>query len=222
MADLALVRIALADDHNLVRKGLAQLLDGTDGFAVVATAGDGKSLLEKLQQLKEPPTVCLLDMNMPNGGGYEALLLLKEHFPELRFIILSMLDHEMLVLKMFRAGASGYILKEQDPEELIQAIWTVAAGGYCFFKEMNTRMMRSLQSDAVMKQKTLTAKQEQFLALVCTGLPNKSIATEMNVQENTVDGYREALFEKFKVNSRVELALVAIALGLYTPGQASK
>ena len=213
MPDQPIIRIALADDHTLLRKSLAGILNRSDGLTVVAEASDGLELRKLIEGLSEPPTVCILDVNMPHGG-YEALTDLKQRFPSLRFIILTMLDHEMLVLKMFRAGASGYIMKDQDPEELVRAIWAVAAGGCYFPGETGHRMMSKLQMDRSRQSEiTLSPQEERFLRLTPSDMPYKEIAQIMGVSERTVDGYREALFEKLKVKTRTGLALAALQMG---------
>src|SRR6187401_482142 len=121
------IRVALADDHTMFRKGIVELMLRTsDKFEIVAEAGNGQDLIDQISKLEQYPDVCLLDVNMPVLDGYKTLVSLKETYPLMKFLILSMNGNEFAIIKMLRNGANGYLLKEDDPEELKRAVECVA------------------------------------------------------------------------------------------------
>ena len=112
------ITVALADDHTMFRKGLAQLINMELDMEVVAEAGDGIALLEKIASLKSPPNLCILDVNMPRMDGRETLIRLRKAYPTIGVLVLSMADQEYMLIEMLRQGAGGYLLKEDDPAEM--------------------------------------------------------------------------------------------------------
>ena len=210
------IRVAIADDHTLVRKGYIALLeeDETGEFEVVADAPNGKDLLLSLKKLSAPPDVCLLDVSMPEMNGYETLLALKEQYPGTRFLILTQLEHEHIVIRMLKAGASGYMLKSTDPEELRQAIKTIVRSPYYNNSLVNHKLISLVTKGEDYRKISLTPQEENFLKHCCSDLGYKEIAGKMGITERNAAFYRQQLFDKLGVQSRTGLALYALKLGL--------
>ena len=209
-----MIRVAIADDHVMLRKGVAEMLSKTDGLMVVAEAGNGVELLNKMQQSTPLPDVCILDINMPEMNGYETAKAIKEKWPTIRILALSMYDTELNVIKMLRAGAHGYILKDSDPEELKIAIFSVCKNGYYHSDIVTGKMLHVLQEEDGRFNVEISEKEMQFLKYSSTEMTYKEIANEMKLSARTIDGYRESLFKKFNTTSRTGLAIYAIRAGL--------
>lgn len=209
------IRVALADDHTMFRKGMVELLrNADDKFEIVAEAGNGQELVDKIAQLDEPPQVCLLDVNMPVMDGYKTLALLRMKYRDMKFLTISMYDHEFAIIKMLRQGANGYLLKEDDPEVLKQAIEYVATHDF-YHSELTSSHLNTLRtSENAQRQITLTANEKVFLELCCTEMIYKEIANQMGLSVRTVEGYRDDLFEKLGVNTRTGLVIYALKHGL--------
>lgn len=208
--------IALADDHALLRNGLAQLV-GNLGYTVLYQADDGEELLQKIETGPEPDLV-LLDINMPRKDGYETALWLKHHKPAVKIIALSMYDDEQAIIRMLKNGARGYILKDAEPAELKTALRAVLEKGYHYSDLVTGKLLHSLQSqeDDSGEARGLSDKEIMFLRLAATELTYKEIAEQMSLSPRTIDGYRDALFEKLGIKSRVGLVLYAIRKGIVT------
>ena len=205
------IRIAIADDHTIVRKGYIAMIEMEEGFEVIADAQNGHELIETLASVSEPADVCLLDIRMPEMNGYDTLIALKVRYPKMKFLILTQLEHEYIIVRMLKAGASGYMLKTIGPAELILAIKTILANPYYNNKLVNGQLISLVQNGEEYKKLALTEREEVFLKLCCSEMPYKQIATEMNIEERTVAYYRQSLFEKLHVKSRTGLALYALS-----------
>lgn len=207
------IRIALADDHAILRKGLAELINSMKGLSVVADADNGADLLEQLQTMAEKPEVCILDINMPDMNGYETAAAIRDQYPDINILALSMYDSEFNIIKMLRAGAQGYLLKSVTPAELMRAVTDVCNQGFYISELVTGRMLRSLQNPKS-DLPQLTDNEEQFLGLCCTELTYKEIADKMHKSPRTIDGYREDLFAKLGISSRTGLVLYALKTGI--------
>lgn len=212
------IKVTLVDDHVLLRKGLAQLVI-SQGFDIHFECDNGKQLISKLDNL-DLPDVILMDINMPEMDGFEATLWLKNNFPIVNVLALSMYDDENAIIRMLRNGAKGYILKEAEPSELKAAINGVVANGFYYSETVPGRLVHSIEKmDENLDTKSrlllkLTEKEIQFLKLASTELTYKEIADHMYLSPRTIDGYRDQLFEKLNAKSRVGLVLFAIKNGL--------
>jgi two-component system invasion response regulator UvrY len=208
------IRIALADDHTMFRKGVVALLSSAGDMEVVAEAPDGGAFLEALEQLATRPDVCILDVNMPRMNGYETLERLLVRYPKTPVLILTMLDHEGLVLRMVRAGARGFVLKEEEPEVLLDAVREVAAGKYFNGGQAGTALHRAVRQEHLYKHTILTERETEFLKLTVSDMTYKEIAEQMGISQRTVENYRDAVYRRLDLNSRIGLAMAALRLGL--------
>lgn len=205
--------IALVDDHVMLRNGLANLIREL-GYTVVCEASDGLDFIEKLKG-HEVPELALIDVNMPRMDGFETCAWLKEHHSDVKVLALSMLDDEDAIMRMIRNGARGYVLKDCEFGELRVAIDAVATKGFHYSERVTGRLIHSIhQTDAKETEKnlvnSLTTRELEFIRLAATDSTYKEIADQMHVSPRTVDGYRDDLFEKLDVKSRVGLVLFAI------------
>lgn len=212
-----MVTLALADDHVLLRNGLASLLSEL-GYHVLYEADNGNDLIEKMNSQLIPQLV-LMDINMPLMDGYETTAHLKKYFPDTRVLALSMYDDEHAIIRMLKQGARGYILKDSEPAELQAAIQAIVTKGFYHSELVTGKLLNSLHKDDVtgndLKQLlALNDREVQFLKLACTDKTYKEIADEMNLSPRTIDGYRDNLFEKLQVKSRVGLVIFAIKNGI--------
>jgi DNA-binding NarL/FixJ family response regulator len=211
--------IALADDHVLLRRGLAELVT-KQGYTVLFQADNGEEFLEKLKTNSEPDIV-LLDINMPKKDGYETALWLKRNKPGIKILALSMYDDENAIIRMLKNGARGYILKDAEPADLKAAIESVLNKGFHYSEMVTGKLIHTIntmdEEDSDIKNTLgLNEKEIMFLKLAATEMTYKEIAEQMHLSPRTIDGYRDDLFEKLNIKSRVGLVLFAIKNGIVT------
>jgi DNA-binding NarL/FixJ family response regulator len=202
------ITIAIADDHALVRRGLSQMLQ-SNNFDVIAEASNG---LELIKLIKENlPKVVLLDINMPVLDGISTMHQIQNMNLQVKVLALSMMDDDGSVIRMIKAGAKGYVLKDSEPEELIQAIRIIADNGF-YYSERIAGRISSLQFNSESNDhiNKLSQRELDFLVLASSDLSYKEIADKMIVSVRTVDGYRDSIYEKLKIHSRIGLVLYAI------------
>jgi two-component system invasion response regulator UvrY len=203
-----MMQIALVDDHIVLRKSLAALIDKLEDIEVVFQADNG---LHCMDQLKSNPTpdIILLDITMPVMGGVQTAALLKQLYPKIKILALTMINSDQVILPMVKNGVRGYLLKDCEMEELETALLTVYEEGYYY----NHLLTRKMTNNPAPGNTLLNDRELTFLKWSCTELTHKEIADEMNVSPRTIDGYRDSLFRKLNVNSRVGLAIYAIKNG---------
>ncbi len=211
------IKVALVDDHKLFRKGMVELVNNFPGYGVVWEANNGLELTLKIGT-EITPDIVLLDINMPQMDGYETAAWLKQHYPQVMVLTLSMYDTEEAIIKMLQVGAKGHILKDADPQELKTALQALVKKGFYYSELVSGTLLNSLNRDQENNKKAaelvkLNDRESEFLKLACTELTYKEIADKMCVAPRTIDGYREALFEKLQVKSRIGLVLYAIKTG---------
>jgi len=201
------INIAIVDDHTLFRNGVAALMGEFEELNVVFEAENGEQLQQKL--VKHPmPQVILMDINMPVMDGYATTKWLKENHPKIKVLALSMFEDDKAVIKMIRNGASGYVLKESKPSELLDAIKSINEKGIYINELVSGKLLRSVSDKE--EAPDFSKKELEFLKLCCSELTYKEIADQMNVSPRTVDNYREALFLKLSLKSRTGLVLYAL------------
>ncbi len=214
-------KVAITDDHTMLRKGLANLINSFDGFMVSQQACNGRELFDKLDP-KNLPDVALLDVHMPEMDGFETASLLRKTYPQIPVLALSMMDTENAIIRMVKNGARGYVLKDAEPSELNAALKAVIEKGYYYNDLITGKLIFSInklgdEEKAATSLINMTEKEVQFLKLAATELTYKEIADQLNLSVRTVDGYRDNLFQKLNVRSRVGLAMEAVRMNLVMP-----
>ena len=209
------IQVAIADDHTLLRKALGKLIGSFDDYMVLFEADNGREIKNKIAQHIIPDLV-LLDVNMPEMDGFETAGWLNKNYPKIKVLALSMFSDEKTIIKMLRLGAKGYILKNIDPDELKNALDSVMKKNFYLSDYISGKIISGLHKDVdrVDEPGPLTQREKDFLRLICTEITYKDIAAKMYVSPRTVDEYRNNLFEKLKVKSRVGLVMYAIRNGL--------
>lgn len=208
------ISIAFVDDHRLLRHGLVESIQKRPDYQVVLEADNGKDFIQQLGELPELPNLVLLDIKMPEMNGFDTALWLKNNYSEIKVIALSMNYDESSILRMLRNGAKGYLLKDADSEEFYEAIDRVMTQGFYYSDLVVSALSNSMQSPHGILQHSsdlINPRELEFLKLICSGdLTYKAIADKMNLSERTIDGYRESLFDKLGVKSKVGLVLYAV------------
>lgn len=208
--------VAIVDDHHLLAQALAELVERFAGYTVLFVAEDGLDLITYLNKGHRPDIV-LLDVTMPGMDGYETAKYLKDNHPDVRAIALSMYDDEKVILRMVQNGARGYLLKGCRPDELRQAMDDVRTRGFYHSERLTEVLIGHLnppEQQPTPAKIRLNDRELDFLKLACTDLIYSAIADRMCVSPRTVDGYRESVFEKLGVKTRVSMALEAVRQGL--------
>ncbi|MFT4094376.1 MAG: response regulator transcription factor [Niabella sp.] len=203
-------RIGLVDDHQLFLKSLSLMLESFKNYEVVVEASNGKDLQDKLKGKKTLPEMMLIDVNMPVMNGIDTVKWLTQHYPQIKPVALSMNADDNAIISMFKAGCCGYLLKDTHPNELERALDEINKKGYYNADAGNINFRRILMKANEKEESNLTSKEMIFLQYACSDLTYKQIASEMNLSERTIDGYRESLFKKLNVQSRVGLCLEAL------------
>lgn len=206
------IRIAIADDHEIVLNGVKEIILSFGKFSVDIEAHNGKELFQKLTAAEKLPDIVVMDVSMPVWDGYETLDAIRKKWPELKVLVLTMHKHELGIIKMFRSGANGYLLKNSPPSELLKALQSIFDNGLYFSEVASSNLYHRLQHSNIMP--SLTEKEIQLLKYCHTDLTYKEIADKLNITERSVAGYRTSLFEKLGVNSRAGLVVCAIQMGL--------
>lgn len=204
--------IGIVDDHQLFLKSLGLMLNSFKIYDVVVEALNGKDLQEKLAQNKKIPSIMLIDVNMPEMNGIETAKWMSAAYPDCKLVALSMNDSDTVIIDMIKAGCCAYLLKETHPDELEKALAEINSKGFYNADASNINFRRLLQSEK--EAIHINEKEKQFLQYACSDLTYREIAALMFLSERTIDGYREALFRKLKVESRVGLAMEALRKGL--------
>jgi len=211
------IRILLADDHTIVRKGLRMLLEDQEGFAVIGDAGDGRETIALVE--KHLPDVVVMDVAMPILNGIEAARQITAKFPQVAIVFLSMHSDEGYVLRALKAGARAYLLKDSAEHDLINAIRAVVDRKAFFspaiskflvedyIRQMNEREVEDSYD-------LLTTREREILQLLAEGKNNKEVATLLNLSAHTVDTHRSNIFQKLNVHNSAELILYAVRKGV--------
>ncbi|MBI5297191.1 MAG: response regulator transcription factor [Chloroflexi bacterium] len=208
---MSMLKILIADDHQIVRRGLRMTLDAEQDMQVVAEAADGAEVLALVRQ--HTPDVVLMDLQMPVVDGVRALGQLRPEFPDLPILILTSFSDDAHIFAALRAGASGFLLKEMGGDELVEAIRGAAKGR----PQLHPDVARKLMARAPMPEdpfESLTEREREVLKLIGRGMSNKEIALALVLTEMTVKGYVSDLLAKLGVGDRTQAALMAVRYGL--------
>jgi DNA-binding NarL/FixJ family response regulator len=211
----AKLRLILADDHRLVRAGFRSLLAGNPFLEIVGEAGDGREVLREIQCHR--PDLVIMDISMPNLNGIDALIRIKEDFPETKVLIVSMHSDEEYIVRALRAGASAYVLKDAAVAELELAVKSVAAGrtflGPSISRNVVSSYLKGLgESQGLLEQ--LTQRQREILQLIAEGKGTKEIAFDLGLSAKTIETHRERLMERLNIHDVAGLVRYAIRHGL--------
>ena len=209
--------VAIVNDHRLLAQSLADLISHYEEYTVLFCAENGQDLLRRLMH-QSSPDIVLLDVNRPIKSGIETATALRDQYPMSRVLALSMLDDEESVVQMMQHGARGYLLKGCQPSELIQALDDVRTKGLYTSHFLTSRLLSQLNRPAPVLPRMphrLKDRESTFIRWACSELTYVEIADKMCVSARTVDGYREAVFEKLHVKTRVGLVMEAIRLGMH-------
>jgi two-component system, NarL family, invasion response regulator UvrY len=211
--------LALVDDHTLFRKGLISLIQMVDkDYVILFEACNGLDLQQKIHPQNQPDII-LMDINMPGMDGFRSAQWLLDNFPLVKVLVVSMIEKEETIVRMLRMGVKGYLCKDVEPRELGEALHAVLNKGYYYTDFITGKLVHALKKDEKEHDGTdylkMMSQQEQiFLQHACSELTYNEIAAKMFLSPKTIDGYRNSLFEKLQVKSRVGLALFAVKHGL--------
>lgn len=210
-----MTKIALIDDHALLRSGLASVITGFGDYEVIFEADNGKHFIQQLAT-HACPDVVLLDITMPEMDGFETAAWIKENRPDVKILVLSMLDNDASIIRMLRNGARGYILKDSKPEVLRSSLHSIVHKGFCTNELVSGKMVHFINKGGDSKEvHTLNDKEIAFLKLCCSEKSYKEMADELGIAPRTVESLRSSLFDKLDTTSRVGLVLYAIRNGLF-------
>ncbi|SMB88611.1 two component transcriptional regulator, LuxR family [Thermanaeromonas toyohensis ToBE] len=211
------IKVMLVEDHAIVREGLKALLASEKDIEVVGEAGSSREALQVA--IRARPEVVIMDLRLPDRSGIEVTRALKEAFPDIKVVILSMYDEEELVIRALKSGATGYVLKRAGVTELLRAIRTVSSGEAYLDSAIARRVVEGLQKGISLEQRAgmgpeLTPREEEILRLVAQGLTNQEIAQRLFISIKTVQAHRANLMKKLGVHDRVDLVKYALKKGL--------
>ena len=208
------INILIADDHAIVRKGLAALIESEPGMELVGEAADGVEVVQNAQTLH--PDVVLLDLMMPRQDGLAAISKIKETNPEIRILVLTSFADDDKVFPAIKAGALGYLLKDSSPQQLLQAIYDVYQGQASLHPVIARKLIGELNQPPDLPPTTepLTDREIDVLKLIAQGLSNMDIATELNISERTVRTHITHILDKLHLANRTQAALYAMREGL--------
>jgi DNA-binding NarL/FixJ family response regulator len=209
--------IAIADDHLLIAKAISSIIHDFKNFEVLYEVENGMALKEKLAVKQHVPDIVLLDISMPVMDGFATAQWLKEHHPEILILALSMQDDDESLIKMIKAGARGYLHKNVHPAELEKALETLVSKGMYYPDWATSRVFMKLaapEKPDALKGINFTEREKEFLQYTVTEMSYKEIAEKMFCSPRTVESYRDSLFEKLELKTRVGLAVFAMKNGL--------
>lgn len=215
------IKLAIVDDHLLFRRGIKNVFQGIKGIEIVLEAGNGKEFLDGLESVL--PDVVLMDIQMPVMDGITTTTQLKERYPQIKVIVLSMHDEDSFVIRMMELGANGYLLKDTDPDEVEKAIRTVIKDDYYYSDFLNRVMHRKALGKASSKSKLqvltpnvhLTEREIDVLRLICDGYTNTEIGEKLCLSPRTVDGHRTRIMERTGAKNTAGMVVYAMRFELY-------
>lgn len=212
-------KILIVDDHEVVRDGLRNILLSLENVSIAGEAGDGEEAIKLYNTVR--PDLVIMDISMPGMNGIEATRIIKEKDPEAKILILTMHDNQEYLNQIIRSGAKGFILKNTDKEELLEAVKTVASGENFFSKDISKLIIDNYIRSAKEQEKTdgfkevpLTKREIEILKLIASGYSNQEIANILYISYNTVDTHRKNIMHKLSIKNTAGLVRYAIEKGL--------
>ncbi|MFZ0218571.1 MAG: response regulator transcription factor [Candidatus Dormiibacterota bacterium] len=210
-------RVMVVDDQTLFRSGLVRLLEMDERVEVVGQAADGRQALEMVAKLQ--PNIVLMDIKMPNVDGVEATARITEEHPDVKVLILTTFDADNHFIQALKSGASGYVLKDSEPDAIISSILAVLSGERVMATAVANRVLDMLTGAVTPKEfyDGLTPREIEILKLVATGMANKQIAYKLQISEKTVRNHVSNMYEKLGIYDRSQAVLYAVRKGLVEP-----
>jgi len=214
---MSTIKLGIVDDHKIFRNGLKATLEDCEDFDLVLEASNGKELMGLLTT--QTPDVLLMDIKMPEMDGIQTASVVHQHYKNIKILALSMFNEDKYIVDMMKAGASGYLLKNAEPEEIIEAVSTVHNKGFYFNEHLSITLIKQLMgndhSESLTQNKAdLNEREIEVLKLVCQECSNQEIADKIFLSVRTVEGYRARLFEKTGSKNLVGLVIYAIKRGI--------
>ncbi len=206
------IRVILVDDHPVVRSGIKRLLENVNDIKIVGEADTGQQALDLIEKVEAD--MVLLDMELPDMPGTRVAQAIKENHPGLKILSLSAHDDSVYVRQVLELGAAGYLMKEEAPEVILDAVRGVAYGQQGWISRGVAAQMAGWMKTGLSGNGNLTQREQQTLRLLVDGKTNQAIAAELKISEKTVEKHIKAIFDKLKVSSRVEAAVVAVKQGI--------
>lgn len=209
-----MLNIVLAEDHNTVREGIKMLVDSQSDMRVVGEAGDGDAAIVKVREHR--PDVLVMDISMPEMNGLKATRRLKAEFPDIKILTLTRHDDDSFLEQLISAGASGYVLKQSAPEELINAIRTVGSGRSYLDSALTGRVMNSFGTRTLRGDEpvgSVSGRELQVIRFIALGYANKEIASRLNLSVKTVEAHKANAMRKLNMRGRIDIVRYAILAG---------
>ena len=203
-----MIKVIIVDDHPVVRRGLKQIIDDEPDMKVVGEAQNAGEFFSLVR--KTDCSLVLLDISLPDKSGFDVLKQLQYELPKIPVLILSIHPEEQYAVRFIKAGASGYLMKESAPEELVKAIRKVNAGGKYVSASLAERMVDRFDASNKPPHENLSNREFQILCMIVQGMTLKSIADELCISEKTVSTYRARILEKMKMNTNADLIRYAL------------
>jgi len=210
--------VALVDDHELLRSGLVGIINSLGDFEVIFEAGNGLEFIKKVDK-HNPPDIVLLDITMPEMDGYETAAWIRKTLPSVKILVLSMLSNDMAIIRMLRNGVKGYIIKDSKPHVFKEAMESIQKNEFYVNELVRDKLINYVSNEEEDGKQTqsllnITEQEAHFLELLCADKSYREIADEMCVSVRTIDNYRDNLFKKLDIKTRVGLVLFAIKQGI--------
>jgi two-component system, NarL family, invasion response regulator UvrY len=207
------MNIAIIEDHNIVRKGIIEIIQNLGNFNFVIESDNGKDFIDKYKQAKIQPEICIIDIRMPEMDGFQLVQYIKGNFPNLKTLVLTTYDEEYYLIKMIKLGVNGYLLKNCHPEELKKALIAISENSY-YYNNIFSKKLKEMVVTNFIKLPNITDNEKSFLKICGEDLTYSQIAEKLNKSQRSVEGYRDSLFRKFEVNNRASLVLLAVKMGI--------
>jgi DNA-binding NarL/FixJ family response regulator len=213
------IKTLIADDHEMVRKGLQVMVNKIAEIEIIGEASNGEELIILTRKLC--PDVILVDVKMPRCNGVEATKIIKKEFPHIGIIALSSFDEESLIVDMLNAGAKGYLLKNASKQEITAAVKAVYKDEAYYCKDVNWKLAQMIAKggyyvDPKKRRPVFTERELQVIEMICDGSSSKQIANALNLRTRTIERYRDTIMDKMDVKNAAGVVLYAVTNGLYS------
>ncbi len=215
-----IIKVVIADDHEIFRDGLKLMIESANNIQLIGEAANGVELVNLVE--KNNPDIVVTDIKMPQMDGVEATKIIREQYPHIEVIALSMFDDEQLILEILEAGAIGYLLKNSDKTEVIDAINMAYKHQSYYCKQTSAKLAKLIAYSKLVNQKKqkeseFSEREKEIIKLICAEYTNKEIGEKLFLSTRTVEGYRMKILEKMDAKNIVGIVIEAIRLGIYSP-----